>query len=99
VYATATDAHQGRRESETRLPLCGDAAHLRVTVADGAVCRFWYSADGARWEPVGEPFTAREGRWIGARVGVFALAPAGSSDGGSADFNFFRAAPSADAIR
>jgi beta-xylosidase len=93
VYATAASAHQGGRETETRLPVHGDSLLLRVTVADGAVCRFWYSVDGDRWEPAGTPFTAREGRWIGARVGMFALAPAGAADGGHADFDFFRITP------
>lgn len=98
VYAVATDAHQGGRERETRVPVRGDAIHLRVTVAEGAVSRFWHSADGVRWEPIGAPFTAREGRWIGARVGVFALAPSGAAETGSADFDFFRIAPPSNAV-
>jgi hypothetical protein len=35
--------------------------HLRVTVADGAVCRFSYSLDGKNFLPIGNPFNAREG--------------------------------------
>jgi beta-xylosidase len=93
VYATARDAHQGGRETQTRLPIPGDAIHLRVTVEDGAVCRFWFSQDGRRWQPAGAPFTAREGRWIGARVGLFALAPPASPATGSAEFDYFRIAP------
>ena len=95
VYATAKDAHQGGREMEARLPIRGGAIHLRVTVDDGAVCRFWFSQDGRRWQPAGGPFTGREGRWIGARVGVFALAPSAASATGHAEFDFFRITPPA----
>jgi beta-xylosidase len=100
VQARAANAHQGGRESEIRIPLRSNDLHLRVTVENTAGheawCRFWYSADGRRWEPVGERFKAREGRWIGAKVGLFATAPAGSGATGHADFEFFRIAPLAD---
>jgi beta-xylosidase len=93
VHAAATDAHQGGREAETRVPLRGASVQLRVSMEDGARTRFSYSADGRRWQTIGAPFTAREGRWIGAKVGLFALAPAGASATGHADFDFFRVTP------
>jgi hypothetical protein len=63
---------------------------LRVEVREGAICRF--SARGGRgaFEPIGNPFTAREGMWIGAKVGVFARAPHGPPTTGSARFEWFR---------
>jgi beta-xylosidase len=90
VHAVATDAHQGGCETEVRVPVAGDSVFLRVTMEEGAVTRFSYSLDGSRWEPIGAPFTAREGRWIGAKVGLFAIAPAGTTATGSADFDYFR---------
>jgi hypothetical protein len=39
---------------------------------------------------MGEPFPAREGAWIGAKVGVFARAPHGAAPTGSARFDWFR---------
>lgn len=101
VHAVASDAHQGAREAETRIPLpdgFDGALFLRVRVEEGARTGFAWSLDGVRWQPVGEPFVAREGRWIGAKVGLFALAPAGATSGaaagGFADFDFFRITPS-----
>jgi hypothetical protein len=39
---------------------------------------------------IGEPFRVDEGRWIGATVRLFALAPAGAQRTGHADFGLFR---------
>jgi beta-xylosidase len=64
--------------------------YLRVSVDTGAVCRFSYSADGKNYTYVGTVFTAREGRWIGAKVGLFAVAPAGKTSLGFADYDWFR---------
>jgi beta-xylosidase len=49
--------------------------HLRVDVASGGVCRFAYSPDGKRFTYAGETFTARPGKWVGAKVGIFASTP------------------------
>jgi beta-xylosidase len=59
--------------------------YLRVEVSDGAVCSFSYSADGAQFHPAGEPFTATKGRWVGAKVGVFAVNLQRSGSGGYVD--------------
>ena len=72
--------------------------HLRVTVSDGALCQFAWSADGIRYTPIGAPFTAREGRWIGAKVGLFATRPAHSRTGGAADFDFFHVTTGSDSL-
>jgi len=95
VQARATDAPRGTPEHvEQRVPVtAAGPLHLRVTVRDGAVCQFSYSADGLAFHPIGTPFTAREGRWVGARVGLFAVHPGSAPGGGHADFDFFRVAP------
>ena len=63
---------------------------LRVDVAEGAICRFSARAGGGSFEPIGEAFTAREGLWIGAKVGVFARAPHRAATTGSALVDWFR---------
>ena len=41
--------------------------------------------------PLGVPFQAREGQWIGAKVGMFCTRPAiKTNDGGWADVDWFR---------
>ena len=72
---------------------------LRVEVGEGAICRFSARSGAGAFEPIGDRFTAREGRWIGAKVGVFARAPHGAATTGSAAFDWFRVgAPSPPAI-
>jgi hypothetical protein len=58
------------------------------------LCQFAWSRDGARFVPMGEPFRATMGHWIGAKVGLFAarLLPS-AAPAGHADFDWFRVEP------
>ncbi|WP_236705131.1 hypothetical protein [Hymenobacter sp. AT01-02] len=64
--------------------------YLRVAVQPGAICQFSYSLDGQQFQPIGGAFTAREGKWIGAKVGLFCTRAAKTNDAGSADVDWFR---------
>ncbi len=60
-----------------------------------ALATFSYSFDGQSFEPIGDPFESRPGRWIGAQIGLFAQAPYGSPAAtaptvGHAEFDWFR---------
>lgn len=59
-------------------------------------CTFSYSFDGDTFHPLGDAFTAREGLWVGAKVGIFAVSPSTSTKTGSADFDWFRVSPPRD---
>lgn len=53
--------------------------------------QFSYSLDGKKFKPLGEAFQAKEGKWIGAKTGVFCTRPAKERvDGGWVDVDFFR---------
>ena len=55
------------------------------------MCNFSYSLDGKKYESLGVPFQAREGQWIGAKVGMFCTRPAINTNvGGWADVDWFR---------
>lgn len=56
---------------QTRLEMT--EIYLRMEVADGGICQFSYSADGKEFKAIGEQFQARQGKWIGAKMGLFAL--------------------------
>ncbi len=45
--------------------------YLRIKVKDG-ICNYSYSLDGKRFKDAGDPFTMREGKWIGAKFGFVA---------------------------
>ncbi len=63
---------------------------LRVDVQDGGLCTFLYAAsDGGGFAVLGEPFQATKGHWIGARVGLYAVAPPAAAPGAHADFHGF----------
>jgi beta-xylosidase len=81
------DADRGGTEHGVSVPLTGSSVFLRVSVSAGATSRFAWSADGSRFTELGEPFTAREGKWIGAKVGLFAVARRDQTKRGYADFD------------
>ncbi len=89
--STVKDADKGGAESESAPQLLDSKEfYLRVSVRAGAICTFSYSLDGTSFSSVGLPFKAREGRWIGAKVGFFFNRPAKFNDAGSADIDWFR---------
>ena len=51
---------------------------------------FAYSTDGKKWREAGAPFTMRQGKWIGAKVGYVAAEPAGKKVRGWIDADWFR---------
>ena len=71
--------------------LSGDSVFLRVRVSgpDGQ-CQFSWSADGKSYTPIGDAFQSKPDTWIGAKVGLFCMAPAKARRGGFADFDWFR---------
>lgn len=87
----AKDAPSGAKGVESAgQPLKNNTFYLRVKVEKDAVCYFSYSADGTKFASIGEPFTARPGRWIGAKVGLFAVRTGRTRETGYADFDWFR---------
>ena len=84
-------ADKGSPERETaRVKLNGRTFWLRVRVEEKAVCVFSYSANGKTYVPLGQPFKARQGRWIGAKVGIFAVGNGPAPKIGYADYDWFR---------
>ncbi|MDQ0110695.1 glycoside hydrolase family 43 protein [Paenibacillus harenae] len=64
---------------------------LSVSIRSGAMCEFSYSVNGESFQPIGErPFAATESRWVGAKVGIFAIHEGREERGGYADFDWFR---------
>ena len=64
--------------------------YLRVSVRDTVLCKFSYSIDNRQFHEVGTPFKAREGGWIGAKVGLFMVRRNNTNDAGSIDVDWFR---------
>ena len=64
--------------------------YFRVAVRSKGLCSFSYSYDNTEFIPLGSTFSAMPGRWIGAKVGIFAVRKGITPDNGFADFDWFR---------
>ena len=85
------NADKGSAEKEASgAKLDGSTFWLRVRVQENAVCGFSFSTNGKTYVPLGQPFNARQGRWIGAKVGIFAVGKGAASEMGYADYDWFR---------
>lgn len=99
AIAVGADSGEPEQELDGR-HVSADDLWFRVDVLDGGESRFSYSTDGQDFISLGESFLAKEGRWIGAKVGLFCNQPAegepedyidyNSQHSGFADFDWFR---------
>ena len=53
-------------------------------------CIFSYSLDGKIFHPLGKRFTASAGQWVGAKVGLFSIAPKNTKEPAYTDIDWFR---------
>jgi beta-xylosidase len=89
--ATCKNADKGSAEDLVAGPtLNSNVVYFRIAVKKGAECQFSYSSDGTSYTSLGNVFKAREGKWIGAKVGFYALREGVFNDAGSADIDWFR---------
>ncbi|MDX6183628.1 glycoside hydrolase 43 family protein [Flavobacterium sp. Fl-77] len=78
-------------ETETApVAITNKTVYLRVKVKKGAICSFFYSLDDKNYQSIGKDFTAKEGKWIGAKMGFFALSPKVTNDSGNVAIDWFR---------
>lgn len=101
--AVCKDAEQGNLEQVSTLAVLDPSRkfeaglflnyereiYIRVHVDKGAYCRFSYSLDGKKFTEAGTLFKARQGKWIGAKVGMFSVTPHGK-ERGWVDVDWFR---------
>lgn len=63
--------------------------YMRMSVNDGKM-HFSYSLDGKKYTKCGTEFTMREGKWIGAKIGLVAYEPGQKTNRGWIDADWFR---------
>ncbi|GEK03407.1 glycoside hydrolase 43 family protein [Streptomyces sp. 1-11] len=98
VHRFAEAAAGAERDAGPSCPAPGGRALLRIGIGAGARCRFHYDlGDGPR--PSGPVFAATPWRWVGALLGLFAVAPEGPGPTGTATFTRFRVTPSGPRAR
>lgn len=69
--------------------------YLRVKVESSGMAnaitgtaQFFYSTDGKKFQKLGTPFTVKEGKWIGAKLGFYNSRPETKNDGAFLDIDF-----------
>ena len=72
------------------VPLETNLVYLRVNVIQGGICTFFYSEDGIYFKEIGIPFSAKEGKWIGAKIGFVALRNGFINDAGNVKIDWIR---------
>ena len=91
TQAECLKADKGNAEKvNEQVNLSDPTVYLKVKVNSKAQCQFYYSIDGRKFIKIGDLFQAREGKWIGAKIGMFCLRPIKGNDGGSAEIDWFR---------
>lgn len=90
-YAKCVGADKNNKEIvENQVAINEGTIYLRVIIKSEAKCQFSYSTDGEKYIIIGSEFKAREGKWIGAKVGLYGLAPESMNDSGYTDVDWFR---------
>ncbi|NDW10336.1 glycoside hydrolase 43 family protein [Dysgonomonas sp. 520] len=103
---TCTDAEQKTQENKVseiilnglkidkrmnyQTPIDNVHLYVRVSVKDGGLCRFSYSVDGKKFQNVGESFQAKQGKWIGAKTGMFIMNEKENTSRSWVDIDWFR---------
>jgi beta-xylosidase len=90
VQVACRGADTGGVEQEIASAPGAPTVWLRARVANDANVRFSYSTDGNGFTAIGEPVAAKAGRWIGAKVGLFALGTGPAWEFGYSDVDWFR---------
>ena len=73
--------------------LQGSSVRLRVAFNEGGLCRFAFASNGGDFIEISQTFQAAPGRWIGAKIGLFALSEGALSAPTHADFDYLRFGP------
>lgn len=88
----AIKAEKGNEEKVLfEAKLKGNEVYLQVNVNEpNGISQFSYSENGKKFTNIGEPFQAKPGKWIGAKVGLYCISTTDAKRGGYADFDWFR---------
>lgn len=90
-YVTCINAEKGGLEKEVILKKVNSTSiHFQVKISKGGICQFSYSEDGTNYSPISDSFVADPGKWIGAKVGLFATRTSKTNDSGFVDVDWFR---------
>jgi beta-xylosidase len=87
-------ADKGNAEQETQLKLhSGQDVYLRMKVIQQGKYQLAYSEDGSNFTRIEKEFTAKPGRWVGAKLGMYCTRNNITNNAGFADIDWYRVEP------
>jgi beta-xylosidase len=81
---------KGTEKESTPILIQNNIVFFQVQVMQNGICTFFYSENGADFKPIGTPFLAKEGKWIGAKIGFVALRNGFINDAGNVKLDWIR---------
>ncbi len=89
IICVDADTKQLEKEIET-LEINNNLIFLKVKVTENGNCTFYYSQDGTNFSSIGISFKAKEGKWIGAKLGFVSLRDGFTNDAGNIKMDWIR---------
>jgi beta-xylosidase len=85
------NADKKQLESEVvTVALNSKLIYIQTIVSENSMCSFSYSEDGTNYKNFGTSFEAKEGKWIGAKIGFVALRDKFINDAGNLKIDWIR---------
>ena len=83
----------GKEADDATFPIKGNTCWLEVRMEKNGTYSFGFSEENEKNMMVMKKYTAKPGRWVGAKLGVFCLRNNITNDAGYADVDWFRIEP------
>lgn len=88
---TCLNADKKSAEADTdKIKIDSNTVFFKVKVRENGICDFFYSINNKEFTSIGATFKAKEGKWIGAKLGFLALREGITNDAGSVDIDWIR---------
>ena len=69
--------------------LSSSVCQFKVDVGLNGICQFYYAKQDNQWIKITRNFAAGKGKWVGAKVGIFASTQAKQATNGKCEFEYF----------
>lgn len=90
-YNICTNAEKGTAEIETSIKkISSTSAWFKIVISKNALASFAFSEDGISYVKLPQTFTAKPGKWVAAKIGLFASSTNKTNNTGYVNVDWFR---------
>ena len=90
-YNVCANAEKGSAEKENILKKTSTTSvWLKIIISKNATANFAFSEDGIFFRRLPEAFIAKPGKWVGAKIGLFASSSNKTNNTGYVNIDWFR---------